>query len=50
MENTIKEGIITGAVGGALAGITILIVQFTREIISREIDKKKIYKWLKLRI
>jgi len=49
MITTLEEGIIIGGAGGAIAGFTILLIQWLREIISIEYNKKKIYKWLKER-
>ena len=49
MITTLQEGIIIGGAGGAIAGITILLIQWIREIVSIRSNKRKIYKWLKER-
>jgi hypothetical protein len=46
MCNTVLEGIIIGGSGGALAGITILVIQWIGEKTSEYRDKRKIYNWL----
>lgn len=44
---TIWDGIVIGGAGGAIAGITVYLIQFLHELIEEKSDQKKIYKWLK---
>jgi len=40
------DGIVIGIVGGALAGLTVWLVQLLKEKVTIELDKKKVYDWL----
>lgn len=40
------EGIITGGVGGACAGISVLLVSWLGQLCSRKRDQKQIYGWM----
>lgn len=43
---TIVEGITVGAAGGALAGITVYVLQYIHELVSVYLDKRTIHNWL----
>ena len=40
------EGIIIGGVGGACAGISVLLVSWLGQLCSRKRDQKQIYEWM----
>ena len=44
--NTVIEGIIIGAVGGAIAGLSIWVLEIIRKEIVKWNDKVKVRKWL----
>lgn len=44
---TVLDGIIVGAAGGSIAGITVYLIRFLHEKISDSCESKRIYKWLK---
>lgn len=44
---TVMDGIIIGSAGGAIAGITVYLVQYLHNKIVESIESKRIYKWLK---
>lgn len=44
---TIWDGIVIGGAGGAIAGITVWLVQFVHDKVTQHIDSNNIYKWLK---
>ena len=46
MSLTVWDGITVGAVGGAIAGLTVWFFQWARKKISLEWDKRKVYNWL----
>ena len=46
MEEKIWEGVVVGATGGALAGITVYVIQFLHRKLNNCIESKRIYKWL----
>jgi len=43
----LSEGILIGGAGGAVAGLTIMIIQALKNERSKFIHKKRIYSWLK---
>lgn len=43
---TVVEGITVGAAGGALAGITVYVLQYIHQIISTALDKKTVHTWM----
>ncbi|HAW53380.1 MAG TPA: hypothetical protein DCX54_13805 [Flavobacteriales bacterium] len=43
---TINEGIVIGGAGGAIAGITVWLVQYLHGKTNDFVDGKRIYKWL----
>lgn len=45
--NSILDGIIIGGVGGAIAGITVWLVQFIQEKTIEWVQKRRVYQWLK---
>jgi len=44
--DTIWEGIIIGAAGGSIAGISVWIISILREKVSERNHKQRIYDWL----
>ena len=44
---TIWDGIVIGGAGGAIAGITVWLVQYLHNKTTEYIDSNNIYKWLK---
>ncbi len=46
MSVTILEGIVIGGVGGAIAGLTIWLVQLLKEKVTENRHKKRLYNWL----
>jgi hypothetical protein len=46
MSLTVQDGIIVGAVGGFLAGLTVWFSQLIKEKLTTEIHKKRVYDWL----
>jgi len=43
---TIVDGIVIGAAGGAIAGLTVWVVQYAHDIITQKIESNRIYQWL----
>ncbi len=43
---TIWDGIVVGGAGGAIAGLTVWLVQYARDKYTERNDKNKIYQWL----
>lgn len=46
MEDKIIEGIIIGSTGGAIAGITVYLIQFLHQLLMSCIESKRIRDWL----
>ena len=46
MEDKILEGIVIGASGGALAGLTVYVIQFLHQKLLDCIESKRIRRWL----
>ena len=46
MEDKIISGVIIGATGGALAGITVYVIQYLHQKIADYIESKRIRDWL----
>ena len=44
--DSVTEGIIIGATGGGIAGLTVWLVSLMRELIVAAIHKRRIYGWL----
>lgn len=44
---TIVNGILIGGAGGAIAGLTIWLVQYAHDKVVRKIESDRVYKWLK---
>lgn len=44
---TIIDGIVIGGAGGAIAGLTVWLVQFVHDKAAQKLEGNKIYKWLK---
>lgn len=44
---TVIDGIIIGGAGGAIAGLTVWLVQYIHDKASEKLDGNRIYKWLK---
>ncbi|WP_292959205.1 hypothetical protein [Neptuniibacter sp. UBA6509] len=48
MDSNIWEGIVVGASGGAIAGLTVYIVQYLHEKIRDAREMKRVNKWLEV--
>jgi hypothetical protein len=46
MSSTIIDGVIIGGAGGAIAGITVYLVQAIHDSVSDRLDSKRVFKWL----
>jgi hypothetical protein len=46
MKDKIIEGVIVGATGGSLAGITVYLIQFLHRKVNNFVESKKIRDWL----
>lgn len=46
MDAKILEGVIIGASGGALAGITVYLIQYLHQKCIDFVERRKIYDWL----
>ena len=44
---TILDGIVIGGAGGAIAGLTVWLVQYAHEKVAKKIESNRVYKWLK---
>ena len=44
---SIVDGVVIGGAGGAVAGLTVWLVQFAHEKVNELIESRRIYKWLK---
>ena len=44
---TIADGILIGGAGGAIAGLTVWLVQFIHDTATQKIESNRIHKWLK---
>jgi hypothetical protein len=44
---TVVDGIVIGGAGGAIAGLTVWIVQYVHDKVAQKLDGNRIYKWLK---
>lgn len=44
---TVWDGIVVGAAGGTIAGLTIALVKYLHNISVECIEKRRVYKWLK---
>ena len=44
---TIVDGIAIGGAGGAIAGITVWLVQYLHEKATRKLEGNRVYTWLK---
>ena len=44
---TIIDGIVIGAAGGAIAGLTVWLVQYAHDKAAQKLDGNRVYKWLK---
>jgi len=45
--STVVDGIVIGAAGGSIAGLTVWIVQYIHDKVVNWLDKNRIYKWMK---
>lgn len=46
MAATVADGIIIGGAGGAIAGLTVYLVQYVHNKWTACVDSKAVYKWL----
>ena len=44
---TIIDGIVIGGAGGAIAGLTVWLIQYTRDKVAQRIESNRVYRWLK---
>jgi hypothetical protein len=44
---TVIEGVIVGGAGGAVAGVSVYLVQFIHSKLSLKTDERVVYSWLK---
>ena len=44
---TVLDGIVIGGAGGAIAGITVWLIQYLHEKVSRKLESNRVYKWLR---
>jgi len=44
--STVMDGVIIGGAGGAIAGITVYLIQYAHDKVRDKIESKKIYVWL----
>ena len=44
---TIVDGIVIGGAGGAIAGLTVWLVQFVHDKATQKFDSNRFFKWLK---
>jgi len=44
---TIVDGIVIGGAGGAIAGVTIWLIQYAHDKVTQKIESNRVYKWLK---
>lgn len=47
MEDRIIEGVVIGASGGALAGVTVYVIQYFHQKVLDCVESKKLRSWLK---
>ena len=47
MTETVLDGILIGGAGGAIAGLTVWLVDFLHKKTSEATDKRLVYQWLK---
>jgi hypothetical protein len=43
---TLLDGIVIGGVGGAIAGLTVWLIQYAHDKVVEKIECDRIYKWL----
>lgn len=41
------NGIVIGGVGGAIAGLTVLLVKFAHDKITQKVERDRVYNWLR---
>jgi len=44
---TIVDGIVIGAAGGAIAGLTVWLVQYVHDKVTQKLESNRVFKWLK---
>jgi hypothetical protein len=44
---TIVDGIVIGGAGGAIAGLTVWLVQYAHDKVTQKIESNRVFKWLK---
>ena len=47
MDPNVRDGIIVGGAGGAIAGFVLWFSDYARSKIAEWIDKRRVYRWLK---
>jgi len=43
---TVLDGIVIGGAGGAIAGLTVWLVQYVHDKVTQKIESNRIYEWL----
>ena len=44
---TIVDGIVIGGAGGAIAGLTVWLIQYAHDKVVKRIESNRVYQWLK---
>jgi len=44
---TVLDGIVIGGAGGAIAGLTVWLVQYLHDRVTQKIEGNRVFKWLK---
>jgi hypothetical protein len=44
---SITDGIVIGAAGGSIAGITVWLVQYIHDKVTQKVESSRVYSWLK---
>lgn len=44
---TVMDGVIIGGAGGAIAGVTVWLVQYAHDKVLQKIECRRVYNWLK---
>jgi hypothetical protein len=44
---SITDGIVIGAAGGSIAGITVWLVQYIHDKVTQKVESNRLYNWLK---
>lgn len=47
MESNVWEGVVIGASGGSIAGVTVYVIQYLHQKLRDSLEMRRINKWLK---